>query len=331
MNSSASKLLLLFALGSGMVFAAEDAPPVQSLDTAAQAGGAAPSAGTNAAPSPAIPSAAAYTPSVDGGIIMYDQPVNKSAPVALLETGARVSATGEEQDGFMRVEGGGVVGWVDKQLLKKAGNEKLVAAQGRKVIFKMTRPTLAVAKAVPKKEIVSPINTDGRVVLYSASWCPFCDKARDYFQRTGVSFDEYDMEKHPKGRRDYEAMNGDGIPIVLVNNQKIVGWKQREFERHYGVASVAAEAQPVPAPVVQVARAAEVTARIVSSEAGPAYAPKLASGVIVYLQPTNRSQVGGIIKGSDQVTAMGEEQNGYIRVQGVVGDGWVDKSLMKKL
>ncbi|MGB9150267.1 MAG: glutaredoxin family protein, partial [Burkholderiales bacterium] len=282
---------------------------------------------------PAMHSAAAYTPSVDGGIIMYDQPVNKSAAVALLETGARVSATGEEQDGFMRVEGGGVVGWVDKQLLKKAGNEKVVAAQARRVIFKMTRPTLAMAKPMPKKEIVTPINTDGRVVLYSASWCPFCDKARDYFQRTGVPFDEYDMEKHPKGRRDYEAMNGDGIPIVLVNNQKIVGWKQREFERHYGVASAAAEVQPVPAPapVVQVARAAAATARIVSSEAGPAYAPKLASGVIVYMQPTNRSQVGGIIKGSDQVTAMGEEQNGYIRVQGVVGNGWVDKSLMKKL
>ncbi|MGB9150691.1 MAG: hypothetical protein WCB36_10635, partial [Burkholderiales bacterium] len=93
MNRSASNLLLLFALGSGMISAAEVAPPVHSIDPAAQAGLAAPSADTDSAPTPAMHSAAAYTPSVDGGIIMYDQPVNKSAAVALLETGARVSAT----------------------------------------------------------------------------------------------------------------------------------------------------------------------------------------------------------------------------------------------
>jgi hypothetical protein len=38
-----------------------------------------------------------------------------------------------------------------------------------------------------------------------------------------------------------------------------------------------------------------------------------------------------LIKGSDQVIALGEEQNGYMRVQGSTSDGWVDKSLMKKL
>ncbi len=233
------------------------------------------------------------------------------------------SATGEEQNGYLRIQGGSITGWADKQLLRKSTAEQLIG-EAQKFANKVTRPRVAITR-MAKAE---PIATDGRVVLYSASWCPYCDKARAYFQNNGVAFEEHDTEKSAKGRRDYESMNGDGIPIILVSNHKIVGWKQREFDRHY--AGNSAGGEPAP-PVIQVARAVTAPARIISSEAGPNYAPKIPSGVIVYSQPTNKSPVGGLIKGSEQVIALGEEQNGYMRVQGVAGDGWVDKSLMKKL
>ncbi|MGB8339123.1 MAG: glutaredoxin domain-containing protein [Burkholderiales bacterium] len=281
------------------------------------------------APAPVVPAADLYVPVVDSGVIVYAEPRNSSAMVGLIESGAGVSFTGEEQNGYMRIQGGSISGWADKQLLRKSTAEQIMG-EAKKFTDRVTRPRVAITR-MTKAEISAPIATDGRVVLYSASWCPYCDKARAYFQNNGVAFEEHDTEKSAKGRRDYEAMNGDGIPIVLVNNHKIVGWKQREFDRYYAGNSGAAEAQHVPAPVVQVARAVAAPTRSVSSEGGPAYAPKIPSGVIVYSQPTNKSAVGGLIKGSDQVIALGEEQNGYMRVQGVTGDGWVDKSLMKKL
>jgi glutaredoxin len=290
------------------------------------------------APAAVVPTSAAYdlyVPVVDSGVIVYAEPKNRSTAVGLIESGAGVSATGEEQNGYMRVQGGKIAGWVDKQLLRKSSAEQIMG-EARKYANKVTHPRIAVTK-IAKLEKSVPVSDDGKVVLYSASWCPYCDKARAYFQRNGVAFNEYDTEKNAKGRRDYEAMNGDGIPIILVSNHKIVGWKQREFERHYGQAEAVIQAEaapapaPVPAPVAQVARAVTAPVKIISSEAGPAYAPKISGGVIVYSQPTNKSPVGGLIKGSDQVIALGEEQNGYMRVQGSTGEGWVDKSLMKKL
>jgi glutaredoxin len=356
MKFFASQVVLCAALMSGASFAQQDAAPVsEAIKAETQVEAVKPEAANEeptkperakpevqpapavaeSVPSaPAVPAAYLYVPTVDNGVIVYAEPRNKSAMVGLIESGAGVYSTGEMQNGYLRISGGNITGWVDKNLLKKSSAEQMLG-EARKYTDRVTRPRIAVTKVIKQEKIAPALGADGRVVLYSAAWCPFCDKARAYFQRTGVPFDEHDTEKSAKGRRDYEAMNGDGIPIVLVNNHKIVGWKQREFERHYGQAEaiLQAEVAPVsaPAPVAQVARAVAPPARIIASEAGPAYAPKIASGVIVYSQPTNKSPVGGLIKGSQQVIALGEEQNGYMRIQGVTGDGWVDKSLMKKL
>lgn len=337
MKFFATEVVLLLALVSGAAFAQQTAtPPVEALKPEAtkqekiqQEPAVQQPAKQEPAPAASValaPAQELYVPVVDSGVIVYAEPRNKSAMFGLIESGAGVSATGEEQNGYMRIQGGGITGWADKQLLRKSSAEQMMG-EAKKFANRVTRPRIAITKMAK----VEPIASDGRVVLYSASWCPYCDKARAYMQRNGVAFNEHDTEKSAKGRRDYEAMNGDGIPIVLVNNHKIVGWKEREFERHYGMSQPAPEPQREPAPVVQVARAVAAPARIISSEAGPAYAPKIASGVIVYSQPTNKSPVGGLIKGSDQVIALGEEQNGYMRVQIASGDGWVDKSLMKKL
>jgi glutaredoxin len=289
--------------------------------------------GVTTAPAAVVAAQELFVPVVDSGVIVYAEPRNKSTMVGLIEPGAGVSATGEEQNGYIRIQGGSITGWADKQLLRKSTAEQMMG-EAKKFANKVTRPRIAITRMTKPETAAPSVTTDGKVVLYSASWCPYCDKARAYFQRNGVAFNEYDTEKNAKGRRDYEAMNGDGIPIILVSNHKIVGWKQREFERHYGQAEAVLQAEaapaPVPAPVAQVGRAVAAPVKMMSSEAGPAYAPKVASGVIVYSLPTNKSPVGGLIKGSDQVIALGEEQNGYMRVQGTTGDGWVDKSLMKK-
>jgi glutaredoxin len=363
MRRSALKLSLVLALLAGCADMPKFSPTVgqvsqpaqqavPSTDTAqmetanpadnAMVGSTAAVAKNMAMPATPVSESMLFTPSVDSGVIVYEKPQNKSAVVGLVEVNANVAATGEEQNGYMRVEGGGISGWVDKQLLKKSGsqNQAILMEAPRKAAQKNPRPRVVVMKPAPARQIgpAGDGTAEGRVVLYSASWCPYCDKARAFMQNQGVAFEEYDTETHPKGRRDYAAMNGNGIPIVLVGNHKIVGWKQAEFERHYAKSQSQPEpqqeARPEPAPPVQVVAVAVVAKPIqqsVVAEAGPAYVPKVASGVVVYSQPTNTSKVGGLLKGADQVIAQGEEQNGYMRVQGATGEGWVDKTLMRKL
>jgi glutaredoxin len=77
-----------------------------------------------------------------------------------------------------------------------------------------------------------PGNSHG-VVMYSTSWCGFCKRARAYFRRQGIAYQEYDVENSAKGRRDYKKLNGHGVPIILVGRQRMNGFSVGRFQRLY--------------------------------------------------------------------------------------------------
>mgnify|MGYP001031532319 CR=1 FL=1 len=70
----------------------------------------------------------------------------------------------------------------------------------------------------------------GRVTIYTAEWCGICHQATRYFDEQGIRYTEYDVEKSPKGKADFERLNGRGVPIILVNGQKMVGFQPAAFE-----------------------------------------------------------------------------------------------------
>ena len=76
-----------------------------------------------------------------------------------------------------------------------------------------------------------------QVVMYSATWCGYCRKARNYFQKKGIPFKEYDIENSSKGRRDYARMNGQGVPIIFVGQKRIQGFRAEQFQAIYDVAA----------------------------------------------------------------------------------------------
>lgn len=74
------------------------------------------------------------------------------------------------------------------------------------------------------------------VVMYSATWCGYCRKARNYFNQQGISFREYDIENSSKGRRDYAKMNGTGVPIIFVGKKRMQGFRAGSFQAIYNAA-----------------------------------------------------------------------------------------------
>lgn len=62
------------------------------------------------------------------------------------------------------------------------------------------------------------------VVMYSATWCGVCRKAKAYLQSRGVAFSEYDIETSRKGQEDYRRLRGTGVPIILVGEQRMNGF-----------------------------------------------------------------------------------------------------------
>jgi glutaredoxin len=72
-----------------------------------------------------------------------------------------------------------------------------------------------------------------QVILYSTSWCGYCKKARNYFNKNNIAFTEYDVEKSARGKRDYKAMNGTAVPIILVGDKRMNGFSPATFVRLY--------------------------------------------------------------------------------------------------
>jgi len=69
----------------------------------------------------------------------------------------------------------------------------------------------------------------GRVILYSTTWCGYCKKARRWLRQNNITFREYDTEKSERGRRDYQAMNGKSVPIIKIGKQRINGFRPSEL------------------------------------------------------------------------------------------------------
>ncbi len=61
-----------------------------------------------------------------------------------------------------------------------------------------------------------------KVVLYSTTWCGFCAKTRDYFANNHIDYQDIDVEVTEEGRRAYQELGANGVPIVIVNNDKII-------------------------------------------------------------------------------------------------------------
>ncbi len=72
--------------------------------------------------------------------------------------------------------------------------------------------------------------SQGKVVLYATSWCGYCQKTRELLSKKKVSYKEYDIEKSKEGRRQYDSLNGKGVPVLIVNDQVIHGYNLKAIE-----------------------------------------------------------------------------------------------------
>jgi glutaredoxin len=72
-----------------------------------------------------------------------------------------------------------------------------------------------------------------QVVMYSASWCGYCKKARNYFKSNSIAFSEYDIETSEQGQRDYQRLGASGVPVILVGAQRLNGFSAAAFESIY--------------------------------------------------------------------------------------------------
>lgn len=69
------------------------------------------------------------------------------------------------------------------------------------------------------------------VVMYGTDWCGNCKATRAYLRENNIPFFEYDVEKSPEGQRQFKALQGNGVPLLLVKNNVIRGYDPDAIQR----------------------------------------------------------------------------------------------------
>jgi glutaredoxin len=69
---------------------------------------------------------------------------------------------------------------------------------------------------------------DGRVVVYTTSWCPVCKRAKAWMNRNGVAYEERDIEASREYSSKMRALNPRGsIPTIDVDGDVLVGFSEQ--------------------------------------------------------------------------------------------------------
>jgi glutaredoxin 3 len=69
------------------------------------------------------------------------------------------------------------------------------------------------------------------ITIYSTPSCGYCRVAKDYFQRKGLRFTEYNVAADPGKADEMMRKSGQmGVPVLDINGRIIVGFNQGAIE-----------------------------------------------------------------------------------------------------
>jgi glutaredoxin len=69
------------------------------------------------------------------------------------------------------------------------------------------------------------------VILFSAEWCGYCQKAKQFLNENEVSFTELDLDKSDANIDLFEAKGGEGIPYLVVGDTKVSGFDNQDYKQ----------------------------------------------------------------------------------------------------
>jgi len=75
----------------------------------------------------------------------------------------------------------------------------------------------------------TPDRPAGPVLIYTRAGCPYCAQAKQYLEAHQVPFREYDIYRTEKGNRDFKALGGFGVPIIIVGERRLDGYDENRL------------------------------------------------------------------------------------------------------
>ena len=75
------------------------------------------------------------------------------------------------------------------------------------------------------------VHAPARIILYSATWCGWCRKAKKHLDAEGVHYEIRDVD-NPANMQELVAKTGQrGIPVLDVNGKVVTGFSPDQYDR----------------------------------------------------------------------------------------------------
>ena len=71
------------------------------------------------------------------------------------------------------------------------------------------------------------------VIMYMTSWCGYCKKAARHFRKNKIPFTEHDIEKSARAATEFKKLRGRGVPVILIDKQRMNGFDAATFDKIY--------------------------------------------------------------------------------------------------
>jgi glutaredoxin len=69
------------------------------------------------------------------------------------------------------------------------------------------------------------------VVMYTTPTCGYCVRARAFFAKHNIAFTEYDVKNDRQARERFKKLNGSGVPLIFVGNNRVPGFNEQLLRR----------------------------------------------------------------------------------------------------
>ncbi len=124
--------------------------------------------------------------------------------------------------------------WVDENGKVHYGDSPPKNAELRKITGEVSSfRSVSVEPFVYDPGLITQRRISKTVVMYSTSWCGNCKKAKRHFRNNNISFREYDIEKNEQAAREFRALKGRGVPVILIGDRRMNGFDTGTFDQIY--------------------------------------------------------------------------------------------------
>lgn len=71
-----------------------------------------------------------------------------------------------------------------------------------------------------------------KITIYSTPTCHFCHMAKDFLTSKGIPFEDFNVATDLEKRKEMMDKSGQmGVPVILVEDQLIVGFDRERIEQ----------------------------------------------------------------------------------------------------